>query len=237
VVRSTVDETPQGHQNAGTAVTIGAVATDTPQAIGYYTAADVARLAGVSPRRVGRWAREGIILPSVSKARPHIYSYADAGEAILAHYLVEQGKRPKDIKEIVHLLREQYGPWPLATAPLAHDGRLLVAKDTERGTWVSLDRPEHDVMDATLLNLKDIREALERGGWVSYTTPRSHIEVDPDRRSGAPVIRGKRITTTFVADLARTPAGVTTLREDYDLTQAEIDDAVGYESDLAGLAA
>ncbi len=213
------------------------MATSSPQAIGYYTAADVARLAGVTPHRVGRWAREGIILPSVSASRPHVYSYADAGEAILAHYLVEQGKRPKDIKEIVHLLRDQYGPWPLATAPLAHDGQLLVAKDEQRDAWVSLDRPDHEVMGSTLLNLKGIREALARGGWVAYKTPRSHVEVDPDRRSGEPVVRGKRLTTSFVADLARTPEGTTALRDDYGLTQAEIDDAVGYENDLASLAA
>jgi len=213
------------------------VTSNAASAIGYYTAADVARLAGVSPHRVGRWAREEIILPSVSASRPYVYSYADAGEAILVHYLIDEGKRPKDIKEIVHLLRKQYGDWPLATAPLAHDGRLLVAKDPKHGGWISLDRPDHDVMDGTLLNLKQIREALKHGGWVAYKTPREHIEVDPDRRSGEPVIRGKRVGTVFVADLARTPDGVTTLRDDYDLTQAEIDDAVGYESDLAGLAA
>jgi uncharacterized protein (DUF433 family) len=218
-------------------VSIAAVTTDAPRAIGYYTAADVARLAGVTPHRVGRWAREGIILPSVSSSRPHVYSYADAGEAILAHYLVEQGKRPGDVREIVHLLRDQYGQWPLATAPLAHDGRLLVARDEQRGTWVSLDRPQHDVMDATLLNLKDIREALKHGGWVAYKTPREHIEVDPDRRSGEPVVRGKRVTTAFVADLARTADGVSTLQDDYDLTPDEINDAIGYETDLASLVA
>ena len=32
--------------------------------IGYYTAAEVSRLAGVSSRKIGSWARYGIILPS-----------------------------------------------------------------------------------------------------------------------------------------------------------------------------
>jgi uncharacterized protein (DUF433 family)/DNA-binding transcriptional MerR regulator len=212
------------------------VAKGEPQAIGYYTAREVARLAGVTPHRIGRWAREGIILPSVSR-RPNIYSYADAGEAILAHYLVEEGKKPKDIKAIVHLLRDKYGPWPLAAAPLAHDGSLLLARDKERGVWESVDRPAHEVMGATLLNLKSIREALERGGWVAYKRPRPHVEVNPERRSGEPVIRGKRIATAFVADLASSDDGRHVLREDYELTDDEIDDAVGYESDLAGVAA
>ena len=67
------------------------VASATP--IGSYSAAEVARLAGVSSRRIGRWAREGIIRASVSE-HPNIYSYADAGEAIVAHYLVDEGKSP-----------------------------------------------------------------------------------------------------------------------------------------------
>jgi uncharacterized protein (DUF433 family) len=207
--------------------------TPNPQPIGYYTAAEVGRLAGVSPRRVGRWAREGIILPSVSAKRPHIYSYADAGEAILAHYLVTEGKKPREIKEIVHLLRERYGPWPLSTAPLEHDGSLLVIKDPERGVYVSLDQPDNDVIGATLLNLKAIRDSLGRGGWVALKHPRQHVEVDPDRHSGEPVIRGRRIPTILVAHLARADGGREILREDYDLSDDEIDDAVGYEEDIA----
>lgn len=204
--------------------------------IGYYTAAEVARLAGVSSRKIGSWARYGIILPSVS-TRPNIYSYADAGEAILAHYLVSEGKKPRDVKEIVHALREKHGPWPLATAPLANDGQMLVVKDEERDTWVSVDRPDNEILGATLLNLKLIRSALGRGGWVAFKTPRDHIEVDPDRHSGDPVVRGRRIATSRVAALAALPDGWQTLRDDFDLTDDEISDAVAYEDDLKALAA
>lgn len=204
--------------------------------IGYYAAADVARLSGLSTRRVGSWAREGIIRPSVSR-RPNIYSYADAGEAILAHYLLEQGKSPREIKELVHHLRNEWGPWPLANAPLKHDGSLCVIWDKERGVHVSADKPGHEVLNKTLFNLKEIRQALSRGGWVSLKTPREHIEVDPDRHSGEPVIRGRRLSTSRVASLAAEPDGRKMLRHDFGLSKAEIDDAVGYESDLAELVA
>ncbi len=204
--------------------------------IGCYTPAEVAGLAGVTPHRVGRWAREGIILPSVS-TRPNRYSYADAGEAILAHYLVDQGKKPREIKDIVRFLRAEFGDWPLATAPLAHDGRLVVVWDEERRRFVSVDKPGNDVLNATLLNLKEIREALGRGGWVAYKHPREHIEVDPDRHSGMPVVRGRRVPTSLVAGLAATEGGRDVLRNDYELSDDEIDDAVGYETDLAQTAA
>ncbi len=206
---------------------------NSPTPLGAYTAAEVAQLAGVSSRRIGRWASDGIISASVAK-RPNIYSYADAGEALLAHYLVEQGKRPGEIRAIVEHLRREYGPWPLATAPLAHDGRLVLVKRAD--TWISADRPQHGVMEETLLNLKNIRESLARGGWAAYKHPREHVEVDPDRHSGAPVIRGRRLPTALVAGIAADDDGRTVLRDDYGLTDAEIDDAVGYERDLTELA-
>jgi uncharacterized protein (DUF433 family)/DNA-binding transcriptional MerR regulator len=207
-----------------------------PTPIGSYTPAEVARLAGVSPHRVGRWAREGIILPSVSR-RPNRYSYADAGEAILAHYLMKQGKPPREIKGIVHSLRAEYGNWPLANAPLAHDGQLLLVRNPETGRYLSVDRPEHEVIGATLLNLQVIRNALGRGGWVAIENPREYIEVDPDRHSGTPVIRGRRLPTTLVAAIASGKGGRAILRTDYKLSNAEIDDAVGYEADIARLVA
>ncbi|MGA8353847.1 MAG: MerR family transcriptional regulator [Solirubrobacteraceae bacterium] len=211
--------------------------SDSPAPIGSYTAAEVAKLAGVSARRIGRWAREGIILPSASAGHPHLYSYADAGEALLAHYLVKQGKKTREIRDIVLYLRDAYGDWPLATAPLAHDGRLCLVRDGKTGRWTSVDRPKHEVLSGTLLNLKQIRESLGRGGWVTLATPRKYVEVDPDRHSGAPVVRGRRLPTALVASIANAEDGRKILRTDYGLRPAEIDDAIGYEADLAKIAA
>lgn len=206
------------------------------RAIGYYTTADAARLSGMSPHRVARWARMGIIRHSISD-RPSIYSYADVGEAILAHYLAEQGKRPGQIRELVEHLREEYGPWPLAVAPLKHDGPLCAVWNKERGVHVSADIPGHELIEGTLLNLQEIRKALKRGGWVSLKNPRKHIEVNPERYSGEPVIKGRRLSTRRVASLAAEPEGRVELEEDFRLSGAEIDDAVGYERDIAELVA
>jgi len=206
------------------------------KSVGYYTAADVARLSGLSHQRVSRWAREGIIRHSIS-TRPNIYSYADVGEAILAHYLFDQGKPPRKIRELVEHLREEYGEWPLAAAPLEHDGPLCVIWDDERGVHVSADIPGHDVIGKTLLNLKEIRQALSQGGWVSLKNPRLHIEIDPERFSGEPVIKGRRLSTQRVANLASEPEGRKELEEDFRLSGDEIDDAVGYERDIAELVA
>lgn len=206
-----------------------------PTPIGYYTASDVARLAGVSARRVGQWARHEIILPSVSR-RPNIYSYADAGEAILAHYLVNEGKRPRDIRLMVERLREEHGPWPLATAPLEHEGQMVVIR-REDGLYDVAGQDEHKVISGTFIDLQAIRNALSYGGWVALDRQRKHIEVDPDRHSGDPVVRGRRLATSRVTQIASEPNGRKSLREDYGLSKAEIDDALGYEADVAALVA
>ncbi len=209
---------------------MGQIDTNRISAIGHYSAAEVARLAGVSARRIGSWARYGII-PSISK-RPRVYSYADAGEAVLVHYLVEQTFPTRKIRQIVENLRKEYGLWPLAHAPLKHDGRLAVVERGDEIYFDAADSGEQRVIAKTLLDLKAVRAALERGGWVAYKTPRKHIQVDPERLSGQPVIRDRRVATETVADLATRPEGRALLCDDYELTDEEIREAVEYEADV-----
>lgn len=204
--------------------------------IGYYTAAEVARLAGVSARRIGQWARHEIILPSVARRPRNVYSYADAGEAVLAHYLVNQGKKPREIRQMVQHLRETYGQWPLANAPLEHEGKLVVIRG-EDGLYDVAHPNGHKVLEGTFIDLREIRNALSYGGWVSLGKRREYIEVDPDRHSGEPVIRGRRLSTSRVAALAEDRDGRLALLKDYELSDAEIDAAVEYERDVAALAA
>jgi uncharacterized protein (DUF433 family)/DNA-binding transcriptional MerR regulator len=204
---------------------------DRPTAIGHYSPGEVARLAGASPRRIGSWARYGII-PRVSR-RPSVYSYADAGEAVVARYLVDQGVKPKKVREMVERLRDRYGEWPLARAPLEHEGGLVVIREGDKVLVDVVDRPEHLVEEGTFLALTDVREALGRGGWVALKHPRAHIQVDPQRLSGRPTIRDRRLPTTMVAELADRDEGRALLRTEFGLTEEEIEDAVDYEADVA----
>lgn len=49
-----------------------------------------------------------------------------------------------------------------------------------------------------------------------------HVEMDPDRHSGDPVIRGRRVPAYIVAELASTPEGVLHACDSYNLTRAEV---------------
>lgn len=198
-------------------------------AIGHYTALEVARLAGVSPRRIGQWARYGII-PSSGRGE-RVYTYADAAEAILAHYLVEQGLHAREVRMIVQNLRKEYGNWPLTTAPIEHEGRLVVVREGRDVYFDVVYHVQQKVIAGTL-DLKAVRDALERGGWVALKKPREHIEVNPERLSGRPTIRGRRLATEVVAELAAEKDGPRLLHDEFGLTKAEINEAVAYENDV-----
>jgi uncharacterized protein (DUF433 family) len=203
---------------------------EVPAAIGSYTSAEVGRLAGVSAYSIGQWARYGII-PSVS-ANPRVYSYADAGEAVLVRYLLDQKLRPRDVRQIVENLRQKHGPWPLATAPLEHEGAFVIVREGEDLIF-SAAKDDHEVIEGTFVDLNVLRHVLAIGGWVAYKGGRTHIEVDPERLSGQPTIRGRRVATEVVADLARREEGREILIEDFGLTEQEIEDAVRYEADVS----
>jgi len=54
---------------------------------------------------------------------------------------------------------------------------------------------------------------------------REYIEVNPDRLSGRPTIRGRRVPVETVARIADEPGGIDELHEGFDLDDAEINDA------------
>jgi uncharacterized protein (DUF433 family)/DNA-binding transcriptional MerR regulator len=224
------------------AVHSGAVAAlhDMPPR-GHYLADEVGQLVGVSGNRIGQWARYGFIRSSQSDGRPRVYSYQDIAEAMVVHELEERGLEPRDIRQSVEYLRDRLGTeWPLTKQqlriPTDHPkvdelAKLRGANKPKKHAIVVTE--EAGPVDATTGQpvltesaLTEIRSNLERGGWVARTLPDlRYIEVNPDRLSGRPTIRGKRVSAE---DVARTAAGqgFAVLRDDYDLTDDEIRDAV-----------
>jgi uncharacterized protein (DUF433 family) len=196
-------------------------------AIGRYTPMMAARLVGVSPRRLGQWTRREIIPRT---GRGATYTYADVGEALLAHYLIDylDVSLPR-VGYIVAQLREDYGLWPLATAPLEHDGPFVVVREGE--AVLSTERPSQGVMEK-MLDLRRLSDALGHGGWVTLAQPRPHVEVNPARLGGRPTVRDRRIPTELVADIAARAGGREVLQSEYELRDVEIDDALGYEQDV-----
>jgi uncharacterized protein (DUF433 family)/DNA-binding transcriptional MerR regulator len=196
---------------------------------GHYLAGEVGLLAGVSGDRIGQWARWGHIRSSRSDREPRVYSYEDVAEAIIVHELEDLGADLPSIRRAVERLRErQHVGWPLQH----NRGRLgaangsVVEFEGEEAYDLGARSPsEQGVLDTP--DLHRVAAELERGGWAARLLPGlRHIEVHPDRLGGRPVIRGRRIAAQDVATLAAAPGGRDVLRDDYDLDDAQIDDAV-----------
>ncbi len=76
------------------------------------------------------------------------------------------------------------------------------------------------------LRLDLVSDLLCRGGWAAKESGARHIEVHPDRLSGRPTIRGTRVPVDKVASIALSPDGRGILKDGYDLSDEEIDDAI-----------
>jgi len=205
---------------------------------GWYLARDVGQLAGVSGTQIGQWARHGLIRSSRGAGNPRAYSFQDVAEAMVVHELIDRGLPAPEIRRAIANLRERYGDWPLIASPLSttvpqagrvnrrsrvvlcgRDGDCELAMDGGRGDGNQTYLP-------TLTELQNLSALLRRGGWVMRDLPHvTHIEVDPDRLSGRPTIRNRRIPAEKVALLAETAEGRQILRSDYKLSGREIDDA------------
>jgi uncharacterized protein (DUF433 family)/DNA-binding transcriptional MerR regulator len=195
---------------------------------GHYLAQEVGRLAGVSGDRVGQWARRGYIRSSQSDGRPRVYSYQDVAEAMVVHELTRREVALPAIKKTIERLRAEYGTdWPLAHAELLVPRPHSDARGKHRTIVVEgIDVPSGQPVLAQI-DLEEIVTDLSRGGWAAREMPDlRHIEVDPDRMSGRPTIRGRRVPAEDVAELALSPDGAAVLRDDYDLSEDEIRDAV-----------
>lgn len=199
---------------------------------GHYLAHEAGFLAGVTGNLIGQWANHGYIRSSQQTDIPRVYSYQDVGEAMVVHELMDAGVEYDHIRETIIGLRERFGEdWPLTHAKdklgtygKKGDPRRRVAYEDQEGVY-DLGLKKWQKMDAR--DLGRISGLLRRGGWAARKLKGlRHIEVDPDRLSGTPTIRGRRVSAKSVAELADSGSvGVQVLREEYDLAKDQIRDA------------
>jgi DNA-binding transcriptional MerR regulator/uncharacterized protein (DUF433 family) len=191
---------------------------------GVYLASEVGRLAGVSGLTIGQWARRGYIRSSQSSAQPRLYSFQDVAEAIVVHELLERGIPHRDIRRAINELRERFGgSWPLTHARLATTEQRRVVAEADAAIYDIGKRGWQQMNEEDLTRIMGL---LQRGGWATRDLPDlKHIEVDPDRLSGRPTIRGRRVPAAKVARLSDTDQGREILQSDYGLSDQEISDA------------
>jgi uncharacterized protein (DUF433 family) len=201
---------------------------------GRYLAREAGWLAGVSGDRIGQWARRAYIRSSWSDESPRVYSFQDVAEAIMVHALLDRKAKHSSIKRTIQNLRVRYGDWPLSAADLwtlesvaSTGGRTpIVLKEQDLLLDIGHGMGGQLIMPSAG-DLSRVQGLLRRGGWAIFVVPEvESIEVDPDRLSGRPTIKGTRVAADRVAEIANEEGGLRVLTRDYGLAKRQIEDAV-----------
>ena len=188
-------------------------------------------LAHVTPQRLGRWVRGGLAGSD----------YTDLLERklwITFHQLVSlqivaalRGKRlsMQKIQRAQDWLREHTGhPVPFATKDVWTDRNNIFSE--MNGDMAAVDRGGQLAFDYVREQLIKVpRLTFDETGVAATWEPIDRVLIDPRIQFGAPCIKGTRIQTWVLSDLARYGESEDSIREDYGVTRADIESAMKWE--------
>jgi uncharacterized protein (DUF433 family) len=178
---------------------------------GAYTGDRAAALSGVPKSTVHYWARQGILVPSVSAVRVKLWSYTDLMGLRTIYWL----RRPKRASHGWDIPRTTMPAVKKALAELrkldlilwTEQGGPAVAVDRAGDVYVRVEpgvvekpvgvRP----LDADLLELIEPFSTLEGTEGPNLQAPRPNLRIVPGKLSGSPHIVSTRIETIAIAAL------------------------------------
>ncbi|MGH3500139.1 MAG: DUF433 domain-containing protein [Nocardioidaceae bacterium] len=210
-----------------------------------YSYGDVDRLVGLTPGTAKRWlngySRGGADYAPILREQPRSEDVVTWGEMVEARLLAEyRAKRVavRHMRPAIERLRSEFGPYPLAHARpfLEVEGHELVMQIQHE---VGLADPlQLVVVRNNQLMLSDavarFRASVDYDQAGSATSivpqPRTpNILLDPTRSFGQPVIRGRAVQTSTIAEDYRAGASIGEIADLYDLTSEQVDEALRYE--------
>ena len=200
---------------------------------GIYDVVEVARLVGRSPDEVARWGvsthdRDALLFPRERR----LLSFYDLVTAFVVAALRRRGVPLPKVRDARHMLAGHFGvDWPLAHQPVL-DGLATSGSDVYvlLGDWIDASRggqPAIPEVVGPLLQLLD----FDAEGMASLWRPVPQVVVNPSVQAGAPCVKGTRIATRFLAELADTGESIEDIADDYDLDVDVVRAALDFERD------
>lgn len=208
---------------------------------GVYTAERAAALSGVPRSTLHGWARNQVLVPSVSAERVKLWSYADLMGLRVVYWLRQ--RKTTDLgadipRTSMPAVREAIAALRGLGAPIWRPGSdpALFVDGAGR---IYLERPEGvqdldgKLGDAALLDLVAPFATREGSRGPDLVRPRPELRIVPGKLGGSPHVVGTRNETCVIAALARdgfTTDGIVSLYP--YLTPEQIEQAVDLERQL-----
>ena len=189
-------------------VTLGTVHDSMAQWQGFYSTAQVARLARVPVSTLYDWKAKGILVPSVVIQRHGLgsnygYTYANLTVIRLMRAIRDKKLQLRSVSIPLHHLFERVGPpskgW--ADAQVFIVGRHVFAEKREPDVWGTTTAEQYGQKVETRLfgDLFDELREMEEGG--SILVPKDYasaVEIDPNIMNGDPVVKNTRIAPSVL---------------------------------------
>lgn len=221
------------------------------RAIGFYQIPEAARylrayfaahfaeedaLSNVTPQKLGRWVREGL-------ADPRRVDSAEGKQWITFEELVSlqivAALRSKllpmqRIRNAQNQLRDRTGhAIPFAIEDIWTNKHNIFSQID--GVMAAADKADQLAFEFVRERLLKVhRLTFDRAGGVKSWEPMDRVLLNPRIQFGSPCIKGTRIQTWVLSDLARYGESEESIREDYGVTRADIEAAMEWEALTTG---
>ena len=209
---------------------------------GCYEGPRAAALSGVAVSTVYRWARSGVVEPSVSSKRVKLWSYADLLALRIVYWLRHTKSGPaQDVaaspmarvrEALAELKRRGLDIWDDRGAQPGSPLRV----DSSAEIWVAADGVAAADRQQALHGTLDLLGRFEFGGHrgPDLLRPRPSLRIIPGKVSGEPHLAGSRVTTQVVAALHRNIPDVERVAGLYPGIHARsVGEAIEFERSLA----
>lgn len=215
------------------------------QSCGAYPAARAAALSGVPTSTVHFWAREEILVPSVSAERIKLWSYPDLMGLRTISWLrqdktaADGARVPRTAMPAVRRALEQLAELDLSLWTEERGPAVAVDRG---GSVVVLDKPGLEASGRQrrmpgagdeLLTITDAFNVPYGGRGPDLNAPRPHLRIVPGKLGGAPHVARTRVESQALSALATSGLPVATVYSLYpSLSHEAIDDALSLERQL-----
>ncbi|GBC92131.1 hypothetical protein HRbin15_00595 [bacterium HR15] len=207
---------------------------------GVYSYSEAARLLGIAPRRVARWA-DGYLFPlkhgrgysaPVLQSYTHqrgVLSFPELIELMFVREFVALGVSLPHVRATAEALAQEVGDYPFTRRRVLVGGRELLVRETEH----ILRRPDIGQLVADFAETLATQIEIEDDHVRRYYPPQYARQIYLDRaiRGGEPVVSEHAIPTRIIYALWEQEHDLERVAEYFDLPIESISAAVRYEGE------